>query len=81
MKVIANKLWTEPAYFLGAIAVVGATALQIVNLPDYVEIPLTALLVGGAAKGTRDRVVPLAKLGPAPEQVDPSAGNVRKPRA
>lgn len=61
MKIIANKLWTEPAYFLGAIAMIGVTILQIVSLPDYIEIPLSALLVGGAAKGTRDRVKPIGR--------------------
>ena len=58
MKALAQKLWTEPAYFVGAICTIGLTVLQIVNWPDAVEIPLTVLLSGGGFHVVRNRVTP-----------------------
>lgn len=63
MRVIVERLWNEPAYFTGVMATIGVTALQIVALPDYVEIPLSALFVMGGAHVVRQNVRPLRGRG------------------
>ncbi len=59
MKTILVRMWNEPAYFTGVMATIGVTVLQIVSLPDYVEIPLGALFVMGGAHVVRQNVRPI----------------------
>lgn len=61
MKVILERLWTEPAYFTGTVATLGVVLLQIVSLPDYIEIPLSGLFVLGGAHVTRQNVKPIPR--------------------
>lgn len=58
MKLILKRLWDEPAYFTSVVATVGVVLLQIVSLPDYIEIPLSGLLVLAGGHVTRQLVSP-----------------------
>lgn len=58
MKVILERLWTEPAYFTSVVAAAGVVVLQIVSLPNQVEIPLSALFVLIGGHVTRQLVTP-----------------------
>lgn len=58
MKTILTRLWNEPAYFTGVVATLGVVTLQMVSLPDYIEVPLSGLFVLAGAHITRGLSTP-----------------------
>lgn len=61
MGVILKRLWTEPAYFTSVVAAVGVVVLQMVSLPNQIEIPLSALFVLVGGHVTRQLVTPTGR--------------------
>lgn len=59
MKTLLVRLWSDQNFFIGAVCTLAVTALQIVSLPDYIEIPLTPLLTGGAFAHLRTKTTPV----------------------
>lgn len=62
MKKIIERLWLEPAFFIQCVTAAGVTLLQIVDLPDQIEIPVSALLVLAGGAATRQLVMPVLKF-------------------